>query len=387
MDKDMASPKCAHPDCSKSSRLTSRYCSDRCRIRKAQAAYEDRQTPRSKTNTARVSEGMSGEEFEERADRLLKSRVPLPPVPDKVLATKVEDMGFNADQHAVACFSDYHYGSLVDPVVTGGIGGYNTAIARFRLADWRDGVLRFTQMMQTTLNVPILHILALGDDMEGNGHMFGTQGMQMEISPYFQFLGFVADMTDTLVDLLARFEKIHVYKVFGNHGRMSGSKKDAFDPDNIELMAWQTIAARCELAAPGKFTFDISPAFFMIADILGYSFYIRHGDGVNLHSTYVGVTQNKLAMNSIVGEVLNYMVLGHHHTASEREEEIDGDVLSNGCFVGPSLLALKMRQPRANRPSQEMFFVHPNHGITHRQRIHLASAEEVRDVTAVKRWE
>ncbi|KKN84436.1 hypothetical protein LCGC14_0288980 [marine sediment metagenome] len=381
----MVKAKCAYTKCSTPTREKSIYCSDKCRIRAAQLAYANRNAPTNKTTTAKVEQGMTTEEFEERASKLLTERVPLPPVPAKILATKVEDMGFKTAQHAIACFSDYHFGSKVDPEVTGGIGGYDVATARYRLTDWRDGVLRFTQMMQTTLDVPVLHILALGDDMEGNGHMYGTQAMEMELSPYFQFLGFVADMTDVLVSLQSRFEKIHVYKVFGNHGRMSGSKKDAFDPDNIELMAWQTIAARCELAAPGKFTFDISPSFFQIVDILGYSFYLRHGDGVNLHATYTGVVENKLAMNSIVGQVLNYMVLGHHHTASEREEEIDGDVISNGCFVGPSLLALKMRRPRANRPSQEMFFVHPDKGITHRHRIHLASAEEVRDINIIKR--
>jgi len=380
----MSQPKCAHPECSQPSTNASRYCSGDCRRRLARSNYKKRNTKVSKTTTARVAEGMSGEEFETRAQKVLAARVPLPKIPKKVLATKTKDMGFDTAQHAVACFSDYHYGSLVDPTVTGGIGGYSCAIARHRLADWRDGVLRFTQMMSQSIDVPVLHLLALGDDMEGNGHMFGTQGMQMEISPYFQFLGFVADMTDTIIDLLTRFEKIHVYKVFGNHGRMSGSKKDAFDPDNIELMAWHTIEARVG-AITDRVTFDISPAFFMVADILGSSFYIRHGDGVNLHATYTGVVENKLAMNSIVGEVLNYMVLGHHHTASEREEEIDGAVISNGCFVGPSLLALKMRKPRANRPSQEMFFVHPKHGITHRQRIHLATSEEVRDVSSVKR--
>ncbi len=382
----MPRAKCAYTKCSTVTREKSIYCSDNCRKAAARANYKKRNAPVNKSTSAAVEQGMTAEEFEQSANRLLTSRVPLPPVPDKILATQVADMGFDTDQHAVACFSDYHFGGKVDPEVTGGIGGYDVATARYRLTDWRDGVLRFTQMMQTTLPVPVLHILALGDDMEGNGHMYGTQAMEMELSPYFQFLGFVADMTDILVSLQSRFEKIHIYKVFGNHGRMSGSKKDAFDPDNIELMAWQTIAARCELAAPGKFTFDISSAFFQVVDILGYSFYLRHGDGVNLNATYTGVVENKLAMNSIVGQVLNYMVLGHHHTASEREEEIDGDVLSNGCFVGPSLLALKMRRPRANRPSQEMFFVHPEKGITHRHRIHLATTEEVRNITTVKRW-
>lgn len=381
----MAKQKCSNPSCSNPARKGSKYCEDACRKKAARQSYEGKQA-NTKAKVKAV-QGMTSEEFEQRAEQLLDERVPLPDVPNKILATQVADMGFDTPQHAVACFSDYHYGGVVDPVVTGGIGGYDTAIARYRLADWRDGVLRFTQMMQTTLPVPVLHLLALGDDMEGTGNMYGTQAMEMEISPYFQFLGFVADMTDVLVSLLSRFDKIHIYKVFGNHGRLAGRKKDNYDPDNYELMAWQTIAARCELAAPGKFTFDISPSFFQIVDILGYSFYIRHGDGVNLHSTYVGVQDNKLAMNSILGEVLNYMVLGHHHMASEREEEISGDVLSNGCFGGPSLLALKMRRPRANRPSQEMFFVHPDKGLTHRHRIHLATEEEVRQIEKVKRWE
>jgi hypothetical protein len=328
---------------------------------------------------------MSPDEFREVADQYLHDRIPLPAPPDKVVATAIEDMGFDTPQHAVACFSDYHFGGKVDPQVTGGIGGYDVATARYRLLDWRDGVLRFTQMMQALMPVPELHILALGDDMEGNGHMFPTQALQMEISAYFQYLGFVEDMTEVLVSFLQRFEKVHIYKVFGNHGRLSSSKKESFDPDNFELMAWQTIAARVEAAVPGRFTFDISPAFFMLVDILGWEFYLRHGDGVNLRATYTGALDTKLATNSIVGKVIPYMVLGHHHTATEDEAEIDGDIISNGCFVGPSLLALRMRRPRANRPSQEVFFIHPRKGITHRHRVHLATREEVRQINTIKR--
>lgn len=309
----------------------------------------------------------------------------LPEVPARILATRVNEMGFDTPQHAVACFSDYHYGSKIDANVMGGIGGYNCDIARERLVLWRNGVLRFSQMMQAMMPVPELHILALGDDVEGNGHMFGSQALQMEKSIYFQFLGFVDDVSEVLVHLLQRYDKIHIYKVFGNHGRIAASKKDSYDPDNVELMAWHLIKERCNASAPGRFTWDISESFFMVVDILGWSFLLRHGDGVNLTSTYTGITHNKLAMNSIMGGPLDYMVIAHHHTASEREEEIDGTSISNGCFVGPSLLALRMRQPRANRPSQELFFVHPTHGVTHKHRIYLASRDEIRKVKRVKR--
>lgn len=309
-----------------------------------------------------------------------KQYVGLPPVPERLLVTRASEMGFDTPQQAVAVFSDYHYGSKIDPRVTGGIGGYNTAIARERLVRWRDGFLRFTQMLQLAINVPILNVLALGDDIEGNGHMFGSQALQMEESSYFQCMGFADDMSVVLIDLLTRFEHINIYKVFGNHGRIIPRARDSYDPDNLELLAWQIIKEKCEGAAPGRFTFEISTSFFDVIDILGYSFYIRHGDGTKINSTYTGALDTKLAFNSIVGKTINYMVLAHHHTASESESEIEGSVITNGCFVGPSLYALRMARPRANRPSQELFFVHPKYGVTHHHRIHLASVNEIRNL-------
>lgn len=385
MDSQVSLPVCASDFCSKvipweREKSKAKYHSDNCRklaskLRNQQKDYEQ----------INPDAAMNMEEFKKATDTYFEEKVSLPAIPDKVLATRIVDMGFDTPQHAVACFSDYHFGSLIDPKVTGGIGGYNVETARRRLVDWRDNVLRFTQMMQAIMPVPELHILALGDDLEGNGHMFPTQATQMEISVYFQYLGFVDDMSEILISFLQRFDKVHIYKVFGNHGRLSGSKKENYDPDNFELMAWQTIAERVERVVPGKFTFDISPAYFMIVEILGWDFYLRHGDGVNLRSTYTGALDNKLATNSIVGKVIPYMVLGHHHTATEDEAEIDGEIISNGCFVGPSLLSLKMRRPKANRPSQEVFFVHPKKGITHRHRIHLAQRDEIRNITTIKR--
>lgn len=365
----------------------SKYASDHCRTRSAGRTYTKSMTKVKRANAPETSTpgAMTTEEFSEEAKLLLDSVI-LPPVPDHIRAVRAEEMQFNSPMHGVACFSDFHLGGVVDPRVTGGIGGYNMEIARRRLVLWRNTVLRFTQIQQMTTKVPVLHVLALGDDFEGNGHMFGSQALQMETSIYFQEVEFVKLLSDTLVSLLERYEKIHVYKVFGNHGRIDARAKDNFDPDNIELMAWNHIADRCELAAPKKFTFDISESFFQVIDILGFSFLIRHGDGMNLRSTYTGVLDSKLAFNSIINEVTNYLILGHHHTATDDEAEIAGEIISNGCFVGPSLFALKMKRPRANRPSQEMLFVHPKRGITARNRIHLATAQEVQNVEKVKRW-
>ena len=74
------------------------------------------------------------------------------------------------------------------------------------------------------------------------------------------------------------------------------------------------------------------------------------------------------------------------HVGRAVEVELDPP----GEWGGPGTWPLRTRRgaslpSRANRPRQEMFFVHPDKGLTHRHRIHLASAEEVRDINIIKR--
>lgn len=318
--------------------------------------------------------------WDEQARKFLKSYVPLPQVPEKIQTTVVDEMDLGEHQ-GVALFSDYHFGSKIDARVTGGLAEYNEKIARKRLARWRDGVLRFTQMQQVVSTVEVLHIFALGDDLEGHGAMFGTQSLQLDESVFFQYMGFVEDLTDVLISLTSRYKKIYVHKVYGNHGRIAAKSKDSYGPDNLELMAWQNIKDRCLALEPGKFEFNISTSFFLMLEILGYTFYIRHGHMIGgLNRTYTGALDNKLRMNSIVGEVINYMVKAHLHEAAQMEGEIGGMVIQNGCFVGPSLLSVEGNRAAANLPSQEMFFIHPTHGIVNSHRITLATAKEVRRV-------
>ena len=334
------------------------------------------------------------EEFEKLATQFLATHLPLPPVPDRIKATRVEDMGFNTPQEMVSLFSDLHYGSRIDRRVAAGLAEYNIDIARDRLARWRNGQLRFAQQDQHLLTIDTLHLFAIGDDIEGHGAMFGTQALTMQESMGFQVLGFVDDVSVILPELLSRYKKIRVYKVHGNHGRIAARAKDAYPPDNAELFAWQMIAERMKGLTGGEWSttengirclqggdieFFISPSELLFIDVLGWNFAVRHGHGLrNLMTTYTGIQDNKYRLNSIVGEIINYYIFAHHHFPQNVEAEIRGETIGNGCFVGPSLLSVMMSRAAANLPSQELFTVHPRHGITNRHRIHLAEVEEVR---------
>ncbi len=341
------------------------------------------------------------EELQERARQYLAEYRSLPPVPDFIRATKVEDMGFESSQVGVALFSDLHYYSRIDRRASNGFAEYNIDIARDRLARWRNGVLRFTQMNQVWVDLDELFILALGDDLEGHGKMFQSQALQMSESIIFQMMGFAEDMTSIILSYLERYPRLTIIKVPGNHGRTEARSRGAYTPDNFELMAWEIIAERVRHQTGGEWTtsengvrsltggqvdFHIHYGAIALFDILGWLCLGRHGHGIRgLQATYTGALDNKFRLNAVVGEIINYYFKAHLHEAQSSESEIQGEIMQNGCFVGPSLLSVEMSRAAANLPSQEFMLFHPKRGKTHHYRIHLAEVDEVRQVEVIGR--
>lgn len=337
----------------------------------------------------------------DRAADFVAEHKPLPLIPEKIKATKLEDMGFDTAQVGVALFSDLHYGSKIDRRASNGLAEYNIDLARERMGLWRDGILRFTQMNQVWVKLDHLHIFALGDDLEGHGEMFQSQALQMEDSIVFQLLGFVEDMTSIILDFLSRYETIEITKVPGNHGRVAARGRGAYTPDNFETIAWELIAERVRNQTGGEWhtskngtrhltggqvDFHIIPGAIGFIQVLNWLCALRHGHGIRgLQATYTGAIDNKLRLNSVIGEIINYYFKAHLHEAQSAEHEIRGEIIQNGCFVGPSLLSIEMSRAAANLPSQEFFLFHPTHGKTHHYRIHLADVEDVRQLEVIGR--
>ena len=342
-------------------------------------------------------------EIQEHAAEYLQAYRSLPPVPEFIKATKIEDMGFDSAQVGVALFSDLHYYSRIDRRASNGLAEYNIDIARERLATWRNGVLRFTQMNQVWVELEDLFILALGDDLEGHGQMFQSQALQMSESIIFQMMGFAEDMTGIILSYLERYPHITIIKVPGNHGRTEARAKGAYTPDNFELMAWEIIAERVRYQTGGEWStsengvrsltggqvdFHIHYGAIALFEILGWLCLGRHGHGIRgLQSTYTGAIDNKFRLNAVVGEIINYYFKAHLHEAQSSESEIQGEVMQNGCFVGPSLLSVEMSRAAASLPSQEFMLFHPKRGKTHHYRVHLAEVDEVRQIKVIGRGE
>jgi len=349
-----------------------KYCTDTCRgnaskkraIDRAAGNTEDPVQPKP-TLTDMVQESWAA----------LK---PLPaPHPKVLLKVATEnDLEFGL-QHQVAMFSDLHRNEVVDPRETGGVGLYNEEVMRVRLARWRDGVVRFKQTYR--FPVDTLHIGALGDDLEGHGQIYPAQAYFMDRNLLDQVTGFIGDMEDVLRFFASVYEVVEVDHVPGNHGRTGIKRGDRPYTDNIENIAWMWLRDR--LADVPNLTIRVHTSFFALVDILGWTFYYSHGDDVLPMSPYAkrGGQNTKLRMNAVLGEHINYMCIGHSHTNIEFEPEINGRLMVNGNFVGPSMLAVQGMH-EANLPSQLIFAVHPKYGITHRTNLTLCSAKEIRNV-------
>ncbi len=336
-----------------------------------------------------------------RASEFIKEHKPIPPVPEHIKATRLEDMGFDSRQEGVALFSDLHWGSKIDRRASNGLAEYNVDIARDRLVRWRNGVLRFTQMNQIWVQLDTLNILALGDDIEGHGEMFQSQSLQMSESVVFQIMGFVEDMVGIILSYLERYKHINIVKVPGNHGRVAARAKGSYTPDNFETIAWELIAERIRNQTGGEWRttengnrhleggqveFHIVYGAIGFVDLMGWLCAVRHGHGIKgLQATYTGAIDNKLRLNAVIGEVINYYFKAHLHEAQSAEHEIQGEIIQNGCFVGPSLLSIEMSRAAANLPSQEFMLFHPRRGKTHHYRIHLAEVNEVRQFEVIGR--
>ena len=337
----------------------------------------------------------------EKAAEFVQEHKALPSVPDHIQATKLEDMGFDTEQEGVALFSDLHYYSRIDRRASNGMAEYNEDIARERLIRWRDGLLRFTQLNQMWVQLDTLHLLALGDDLEGHGEMFGSQALQMSESIIFQVQGFAEDMVSIILSLLQRYKHINIVKVPGNHGRTTARAKSSYTPDNFETLAWRQIAERVRYQTGGEWRetpngnshlegglvdFHIIKGAIGFIEIMGWLCALRHGQSIKgLQATYTGAIDNKLRLNSVIGETINYYFKAHLHEAQSAEHEINGEIIQNGCFVGPSLLSIEMSRAAANLPSQEFMLFHPKHGRTGMHRIRLATVDEVRHLEVIGR--
>lgn len=272
-------------------------------------------------------------------------------------------------------WSDWHWGEVVNPDEVGGVNKF----------DRETGIARVRRLVQTTVALAKDHmvrptypgvVVCLGGDMiTGAIHeelAFTNWGTVQE-----QFLEVQEQLIWGLGKMADAFGRVFVPCVVGNHGRntiKSHMKGRVFQ--NYEWNIYQQLERH--FAKDRRFRFMVPNETDAYFSVLGHRFLLTHGDtlGVKGGDGIIGAL-GPIARGAFkvgrseaqIGRDFDTLLMGHYHIYMPRGDAVP--VIVNGSLIGYNEYArLGLRAPYT-RPSQALWFVHQDHGVTAQWQVYL----------------
>jgi hypothetical protein len=276
----------------------------------------------------------------------------------------------SSPEHVVLLLSDLHVGLEFSKAETGGINEYNLDIFQRRLKNLQRGIASIYDIHKQAYTLPEIHIFGLGDMVQG-GNLNGEWGPAYVSVHVAKQAAIAAAAMAELVKFCAQlFNKVHFVGVIGNHGRGGVSKNSDAIGANWDNVSYIILKSLFEKDPRVKIDCD-QDTWWACRNILGTEFVLEHGDHISGRSN--ALKANNQAIQDIVskqtGKHFNVLCLGHYHSFQEMETTT-GRILVNGSFVGSDMYSLQ-HMHSGGRPTQTIFGVHPEHGVTWKYNIDL----------------
>lgn len=275
----------------------------------------------------------------------------------------------------MAFWSDWHYGERVSLAETGGVNEFNNAICKERVKRLVEGTIRMAKgfAFRDGSAPPPGIVVALGGDMI-SGDIHEELAETNEGTPQ-QGVNDVLDMLIWGIDTLKKeFGKVFVPCVIGNHPRTT--KKMRAKQAVFLSYEWNMY---CMLERHYRNDPDVTifvpsetDAYFKVA---GQRFLLTHGNmmGVKGGDGIIGalgpIARGSVKMRgseSKIGRDYDYLIIGHWH-----QEIWLPRVIVNNALKGYDEYARLFLRADPSRPSQCLWFVHPEHGITARISVYV----------------
>lgn len=286
--------------------------------------------------------------------------------------------------------SDIHYGEKINPDEVGGLNEFNMDIARKRLHRLFDITvdLAYNHMGRAKTEYPGI-VCCMGGDMVGGDiheELLATNDRTSHQS--------VNDLTDILAagveKLASRFGKVFVPCVVGNHGRstkkmrMKGRVYTNYDWSiYCNLERYFRNEKHIVIHVPNE-----ADAYF---NSFGRKFMLTHGDslGVKGGDGIIGaigpIMRGSLkvgASEAQIGREFDYLLMGHWHQMLW----LPGVIVNNSLKGYDEYARLQLRA-KYSRPSQALFFHHPEHGITARWEMFLEGLRKAQEHSKWVTWQ
>ena len=232
---------------------------------------------------------------------------------------------YDEDIHAVAMFSDWHYGIAHESYWN----KINKDICVERVNKLKNEIIKYCMANR----VSVLHLEILGDLVNGLLHL-GTRVSNEEdvISQAMHVRELISEVVNELDKYIT---EVQVYSDFGNHGRVSANKKESIDVENFErLIPWYL-----ERSLQGKDNVTIHKNDFDDT-IVVMNF---------LNETILGVHGDKDKFKNGVDRLIKMLRIhptelhrGHNHSFAE-EDGYGMTVTTNGTLSGVDDYAKELR--------------------------------------------
>ena len=266
----------------------------------------------------------------------------------------------------VVAFSDWHSGEVVEAAAVRGLNAYSVEVLRARVKRLVEKTIMLCRDYGPG-NYPGIVVALQGDFVSGGLHPELSKTDELRILP--SILEVRDLLLGALLALADEFGSVFVPCCGGNHGRLT--KKPEFkkyNEENADWMIYHLLARALEDRGEKRITLSIpetNEAEYRIystrvlqvhGDMLG----VKGGDGII--GAIGPIMRGKMKVGAryrSFGADFDLLMMGHWH----QELFLPGVVVANS-LKGYDEYAKSALSAPFSLPSQPLFFVHPNIGIT-----------------------
>ena len=293
------------------------------------------------------------------------TKLPAPKLPEQINVSDCFD-----EEEMVFLFSDSQIGEVVNPNENGGLSAYSTQIFKERLEFLKHSLGKIIKIHKREVPYNRINVFFLGDIIEGST-IFRGQLRSIDINTVEQVMCAVDKLTYFVAWLATQFTEVGCYCVVGNHGRI-GNFGENSPLDNLDYLVYKWMEER--LSNYPNVKFNVADTWWMTVERQNTKFTLVHGDDIKawMNIPFYGADRSETRMQRLTRHNFDYYVLGHHHTKAEF-----GNIIMNGCWPGGSEFSLKRMQV-GGVPTQKLFSVHKDFGVTWSRNIQLVNPKEIK---------
>lgn len=283
-------------------------------------------------------------------------------------------------------WSDWHWAEVVNAAEVGGVNEFNSKIGAERVKRLVNVTvdLAFNHMGRAKTSYPGIIICLGGDFIGGDIH---EELMKTNDRTTQQSINDLTDVMAAAIETMAsKFGRAFIPCVVGNHGR--STKKMQMKQRVFTSHEWNIYCNLERYFRKSKHVHFMIPseadAFFTV---FGHRYMLTHGDslGVKGGDGIIGAlgpimrgTLKTHRSEAQIGRDFDTLLIGHWH----QYLTLPGLIVNNSLKGYDEYARLALRAPYS-RPSQALWFTHPEHGITAHWQVYL---ENLRTADAKSEW-